>query len=409
MTRADTRKVVMRPTRTWILAGVCIASIPLWVASCSSDSDTGGPSNGPVGASGQTSTGGALANATGGQPQSTMGGTSATTGGSGGGPAPTGGQSTGGKASSTGGMAATGGAPTTGGVSPGGAGTGGAAGGAPGGGAAGKSGGSGGGGGGESPAAGPCPTSSIKAGDQTLMLTVDGNARSFLVHAPPAYDGQKRLPVVFDFHGLSGNSNQQKQLSGWAGHGDSEGFITVFPQGLGSTPGWNAGGCCNTIADDVAFVRAIIEELAGKACVDSKRIYSTGCSNGGAMSYILACQASDVIAAVAPVDFDCVVGNGCSQCEPTRPITEIQFRGTDDQAVPYSGAEPNFENWGEINACTGDAAPLSSNSSCQAYPMCGSGEETILCTVQDGSHCGSYRSFMIPQVAWEVLQRHALP
>ena len=72
-------------------------------------------------------------------------------------------------------------------------------------------------------------------------------------------------------------------------------------------------------------------------------------------------------------------------------------------------AEPNFETWGEINTCTGTAAPLSSNSSCQAYPMCASGEETILCTVQDGSHCGSYRSFMIPQVAWEVLQRHALP
>ncbi len=241
------------------------------------------------------------------------------------------------------------------------------------------------------------------------MLTVDGNERSFLVHAPPAYDGQKRLPVVFDFHGLSGNSNQQKQLSGWAGHGDSEGFITVFPQGLGSTPGWNAGGCCNDIADDVAFVRAMIEELGAKACVDSKRIYSTGCSNGGAMSYILACQASDVIAAVAPVDFDCVVGGRCSECKPGRPITEIQFRGTDDQLVPYSGAEPNFENWGEINACTGDAAPLSSHSSCQAYPMCGSGAETILCTVQDGSHCGSYRSFMIPQVAWEILQRHALP
>ncbi len=257
----------MHSIRTWILGGAVIASVPFWFASCSSDSGASNQNDMPAGASGQPGTGGSAVSTSGGQTQSATGGGPGISGGSGGTPSSAGGQGTGGKAASSGGMAnATGGASSggaaTGGVSPGGAGMGGAAGGAQNAGAAGKNGGSG--GGGESPAAGPCPTSSIKAGDQTLMLTVDGNARSFLVHAPPAYDGQKRLPVVFDFHGLSGNSNQQKQLSGWAGHGDSEGFITVFPQGLGSTPGWNAGGCCNTIADDVAFVRAIIGSSQAK-------------------------------------------------------------------------------------------------------------------------------------------------
>ncbi len=257
---------------------------------------------------------------------------------------------------------------------------------------------------------GPCPsTGTLKAGDQTLMLTVDGNDRSFLVHAPPSYDGTTRLPVVFDFHGLGGNANQQKSLSGWASLGDTEGFITVFPQGLGSTPGWNAGGCCTTVADDVAFVRAMITELESKACIDTKRIHATGCSNGGAMSFMLACNAADVIASVAPVDFDCVVGGRCAQCDPGRPITEIQFRATQDQAVDYSGAEPNFQTWGGINMCSGTAEPLSTNMACETYPMCGSGEETILCTVQDGTHCANYRTFMIPQVAWPVLKRHPLP
>ena len=72
------------------------------------------------------------------------------------------------------------------------------------------------------------------------------------------------------------------------------------------------------------------------------------------MSYRLACEANDIIAAVAPADFDCVYTNfGCNGCNPDRPITEIQFRATEDQAVSYSGAQANFERWGVINGCTG--------------------------------------------------------
>jgi polyhydroxybutyrate depolymerase len=253
----------------------------------------------------------------------------------------------------------------------------------------------------------------LKSGDTTMMITVGGMQRSFIVHAPPSYNGTTRMPVVFDFHGLGGTASMWRNASRWRSVGDSQGFITVFPQGLpntsGGSPGWNAGGCCVTVADDVAFTRAMITHLESNACIDSKRIHATGCSNGGAMSYMLACRASDVIASVAPVDFDCVVGGQCSQCMPTRPITEIQFRGTNDTAVPYSGAMPNFTRWGAINMCTGTAGPLPANASCQTYPMCGAGAETILCTVQNGTHCGSYSSFMIPELAWEVLKRHPLP
>jgi polyhydroxybutyrate depolymerase len=163
------------------------------------------------------------------------------------------------------------------------------------------------------------------------------------------------------------------------------------------------------MVDDVAFVRAIITNLTTDACIDTKRVYASGCSNGGAMSYRLACEAADVIAGVAPVDFDCVVGGRCGSCSPARPITVVQFRGTNDSAVPYSGAMPNFTRWGQINMCTGTAGALPQNMSCQTYPMCGAEAETILCSVQNGSHCGSYNSFMIPAVAWEVLQRHPLP
>ncbi len=261
-----------------------------------------------------------------------------------------------------------------------------------------------------------CPaTVKIKAGDNNQSLMMGSVARTYLVHAPPGYDGKQAVPVVFDFHGLSGNGAQQKSLSRWDKVGDSEGFIVVYPDGIDKA--WNAGLCCtdDKTIDDVGFVRAIIGALQADACIDPKRVYASGCSYGGGMSYKLACEAADAIAGIAPVDFDCVDGSGCGMCKPSRPITEVQFRGTSDQLVDYDGngafigAKQNFSLWGGLNQCTGSPAALSENAACQSYPMCGAGTETLLCPVQNGSHCGSYSSFMIPQVAWDVLKDKALP
>jgi polyhydroxybutyrate depolymerase len=283
-----------------------------------------------------------------------------------------------------------------------------------------EGGGNGGGAEGVTPPSAPSPASTtLQAGDTTLTIDVDGIERSFLVHAPPGYDGTAPVPVVFDFHGLGINANVEKNITGWDDLADIEGFIAVYPQDLprvqDGNQAWNGGGCCsNGAGDDVAFKRAMIATLQSEAYIDARRVFASGCSNGGAMSYRLACEAADVIAAVAPVDFDCVVGGGCGNCSPSRPITTVQFRGTSDDLVPFgtatSGARANFATWGEINACTGDAAVLQQSADgCEAFPTCGGGAETILCTVQDGEHCGSYGSFDIARVAWDVLQNHPLP
>lgn len=328
-----------------------------------------------------------------------QGGAGGTTSGGGGSPADGGGTPPGGAGGDPTGGGGAGGA-SGGDTSTGGAGTGGVSGG--------DAGGSGGG------DQGPCPGSgTLQPGDTTLALTVDGNEYPFIVHAPPSYDGVTRLPVVFDFHGLGGDETQMGRLSGWAATGDAEGFITVFPGGIDSA--WNAGLCCSDTATDVAFVREAIATLEREACIDAKRIYASGCSNGGGMSFRLACEAADVIAAVAPVDFDCVLGAACSDCAPARPITVVQFRGTNDSLVAYegsgafSGAQANFEKWGTINECTGLPEALPANSACETFPACSAGVQTILCTVQNGSHCGSYSSFGIAEVAWGVLQQHSLP
>jgi polyhydroxybutyrate depolymerase len=142
------------------------------------------------------------------------------------------------------------------------------------------------------------------------------------------------------------------------------------------------------------------------------------------MAYKVACDAADLIAAVAPVDFDCVTGPtadpSCASCTPARPISEIQFRGTSDTEVPYAGgsgprgtmfpgAQANFSAWGVINMCTGTPQTLPDNASCQAYAGCADGVETALCSVQNGTHCGNYQSFGIVNLAWGMFQKETLP
>ncbi len=258
---------------------------------------------------------------------------------------------------------------------------------------------------------------------------VGGMTRTFLRHVPPAYTGKTPVPVVIDFHPLGGTGSSWKGSTGWGALADKQGFIMIWPDGVGNS--WNAGRCCRTAfeqkIDDVAFTKAIVATLAKEACIDPKRVYATGCSNGGGMAFKLACDAADVIAAVAPVDFDCVTSAAASDrtcgttCKPARPISEIQFRGTSDDLVPYEGglrdggtttfpgAQQTFMSFGTINMCTGSPQPLPNHTACQAFPMCGAEVDTILCTVQNGTHCGNYQSFGIVNIAWEVLQAKALP
>ncbi len=257
---------------------------------------------------------------------------------------------------------------------------------------------------------------------------MNGQNRTFVLHVPPGYTGETPLPVVIDFHPLGGAGSTWKNSTGWSSFADEHDIIMVWPDGVGNS--WNVGRCCPPAmdqgVDDVAFVRAIIDLLSTEACIDTRRVYATGCSNGGGMTYKVACEAADVIAAAAPVDFDCVVGPSnvpsCGGCEPSRGISEIQFRGTNDFAVVYEGgpapipqgmdfpgAEANFSDWGEINQCTGSPAPLPEHSTCQSFQNCSDGAETTLCTIQGGTHCGSYQTFGIVSLAWETFQRHALP
>ncbi len=186
-----------------------------------------------------------------------------------------------------------------------------------------------------------CTRSLSQVTDPTLTLIVDGLERSYILHVPNSYDGSQPAPLVLNFHGGGGDAVNQWRVSGFNQLADEEGFIVVYPNGTGRLGDkvltWNGGTCCgyamtNNI-DDVAFVRALVADLQVSYNIDPKRIYATGLSNGGIMSYRLACEASDVFAAIGPV-----AGTlNYKRCQPGQPVSVIHFHGTDDTHLPYDG------------------------------------------------------------------------
>jgi polyhydroxybutyrate depolymerase len=259
----------------------------------------------------------------------------------------------------------------------------------------------------------------LPKGKSDKTLQVGGKNRKYVLHVPNAYDGTKPVPLIIDFHGLGGNGQSESGSSPYPAQTDAEGVIMAFPTGEPGPSGaaWNVGPCCVSGVDDVAFAKAMVSEIAKSACIDPKRVYAVGFSMGGGMSHYLACHAADVFAAVAPAAFDLLEEN-VDDCEPSRPISVVSFRGTGDAVVPYAGgysavvsgmpitflgAQKTFEAWGDLNQCTG-AASAEDAKGCKNYSSCQGGVDVMLCTKQGGGHEAGNAS-----VAWPILKKHTLP
>ena len=264
-----------------------------------------------------------------------------------------------------------------------------------------------------------CPSPALKPDDTRKTVKVNSVDRSYVLHIPPTYGGNKPVPLVVDFHmgGDSGSTELSSSL--YPAETDPEGVVMAFPDGTKGPAGtgWNIGPCCvPKTVDDVAFAKALVAQVQTIACIDPDRVYAVGVGTGGGMAYYLACQAADVFAAVAPAAWDLLAEN-VDDCNPSRSITEISFRGTADVVVPYAGgfssaipgmsitflgAQATFEKWASIDRCTGSPSTIDSNG-CSTYSSCRDGVEVVLCTKQDGHQDPGDAS-----VAWPVLKRHTL-
>ncbi len=171
-------------------------------------------------------------------------------------------------------------------------------------------------------------------------ITHDGLNREYILYVPAIYNESKPTPLVFNFHGFGSNAFEQMYYGDFRLIADTANFIIVHPQGtlFNNTTHFNVGGfTLGSTTDDVGFTSALIDSLSVQYSIDPDRIYATGMSNGGFMSFLLACQLNDRIAAVASVTGS-MTPQTFTPCDPHHPTPILQIHGTTDPVVPYTGA-----------------------------------------------------------------------
>jgi polyhydroxybutyrate depolymerase len=255
------------------------------------------------------------------------------------------------------------------------------------------------------PALPPVPSAGCRAGatrghDGLRTITSGGRTRRFLLRVPQggaAGDSAANAPpvpagLVLNFHGLFEPAPLQETLSRMTEAAAARGWVVVYPFGLGSS--WNAGVCCGRAkaegVDDVRFVRELVAQLSRELCLDRRRVYATGMSNGGLFSYRLACEASDVVAAIAPVSGV----EAAERCTPRRPVPVMAFHGTGDFIVPYKGgwydlpsAGETQARWAARNRCVpGSLKPVFARGEVTCEAAHGCEADDVLCTVKGGGH-----------------------
>jgi len=293
-------------------------------------------------------------------------------------------------------------------------------------------------------ALGQAPTA-LGPGDHSRTLTVGDLKRSYLVHIPPKYDSKKPTPVVLAFHGGGGNAESMVVFSGLNKKADDAGFIVVYPNGTGRLENrllsFNGGNCCSYAMtnkiDDVEFTRKLLDDLAKSANIDPKRVFATGMSNGGIMSYLLGSELSDRIAAIAPVGGPM----GTETCKPKRPVSVIHFHGTDDEHAPFKGGkgkgvsgtefysvEHSIQAWVKANGCDKepvvtklpDKAKDGTTITRKTYGGGKDGSEVVLVVIEGGGHTWpgqeprlkalgkSTKNISANDLMWEFFEKHTL-
>ena len=213
----------------------------------------------------------------------------------------------------------------------------------------------------------------LNAQDYNLTMMHGGKARTFILHSPCAtYNCTgKKIPLVFAFHGLTETGAAIKNYSEFNGVADTAGFAVIYANGLSNR--WNVGfqGTGSSGEDDFGFASAMIDYMIANASncdsnvcaeIDTNRIYSCGMSNGGFFSYLLACQLSHRIAAIASVTGSMTLATYDS-CKPSRAVPVFELHGTTDPIVPYAGGGQSGAKsiddvvayWKNYNGCVGNA------------------------------------------------------
>lgn len=274
----------------------------------------------------------------------------------------------------------------------------------------------------------PDPCSGYLADDLTsIAVDVGGQEREAVVHLPAGADDTEPLPLVLGFHGYGGTTDDLEGDTRLFEEGDAQGFVTVFPAALGNPARWDLR---DRESPDLAFVDALLTELEVRVCIDPRRIYATGFSQGAAMANAVGCSRPERFAAIAPVAgvYDPMWRDICTG----DPVPVIGFHGVLDPVVPYEGgtdrsgrpiigAELWATQWAELNRCTGgpqaqppigDVQPLfwtTCAAAVEFYRVAGAGHSWPGGVHDDPDMGGSTEAVSANALIWSFFERHSLP
>jgi polyhydroxybutyrate depolymerase len=240
-------------------------------------------------------------------------------------------------------------------------------------------------------------------GSLLYRVTVSGRRRVVIVHVPPGYTGSAKAALILNLHGSESTARAEEKFSGMDAAADADGFIVAYPQALirdGAGYDWNIAG--EPLVDgslppasapsDVTFLTHLVSDLAGRYCINRRRVYATGVSGGGRMASQLACDAPGTFAAVAPV-----AGLRLpSPCPASRAVPVIAFHGTADPIDPFNGhGEPYWtysvpaaaRRWARQDRCAASPQVTSgSGYSLTKYAGCTGGAVVELCAIRGEGH-----------------------
>ena len=199
----------------------------------------------------------------------------------------------------------------------------------------------------------------ISYSQQTIngSITHGGLTRTYILYVPASYSASTPAPLVFNFHGYTSNATEQMFYGDFRSIADTAGFLLVHPMGTldgSGQPYWNSGW--GGTVDDIGFTSALIDSLSLTYSINQDRVFSTGMSNGGFMSYTLACELSDRIAAIASVT-GAMNLNQSSTCNASHQMPVLEIHGTSDATVAYIGASwieatsNTLNYWATFNNC----------------------------------------------------------
>ncbi len=252
-----------------------------------------------------------------------------------------------------------------------------------------------------------------------------GGERPSNVFYPEGFANEEPLPLVVLLHGYTSSGSGQDFYFQLSDTVDDKRFVLLTPDGTRDRLGnrfWNATNACCDLGDsgidDESYVRGLIEEAKDRFNIDAGRVYLMGHSNGGFMSYRMACAAAEHITAIASLagaTFD-----DASACQPSRPVSVLQIHGTADTVIRYNGgrnlnsasrqypsAEGTAQRWAAYNGC--DPTPVSGQdrdltlgigeeSRTLSYQGCQEGTSVDLWTIDQGSHTPGLKQDFSEQV-----------